>query len=211
MSCSTAKFKLKEANYFLEEIKSEEIQLDEDSLTFNLNAFIISANSVIEYVESDFIYVKVRPWIDWKKWIIKDDRNKILQNHEQSKALNNFREYYRKQRDELFKIPLVNYFRHKRNRIAHRRWDGIKMASWTEYPDGRKIINDIRLEQTYPLVKARNNPDYDIDMCTSEIPKEKQIELCTMLCQESGIPVLEEYIVHLQDFIKKFENKDFFN
>ena len=211
MSCSTAKFKLKEANYFLEKIKSEEISLDDDVLTFNLNAFVISANSVIEYVESDFVYVKIRPFINWRKWRKEKDRNEILQNHKQSKPLANFLKFYLKRREELLNIPLVNYFRYKRNKIAHHRWDGIKMASWTEHPDGRKIINDIKLESGFPLARAKSDPTYDIDLCTLEISREKQIELGTILVQESAIPILEEYIQHLQDFIKKFEGKDFFN
>ena len=211
MSCSTAKFKLKEANYFLEKIKSQEVQLDEDTLTFNLNAFVISANSVIEYVESDFVYVMIKPRINWREWRYKKPQNDILGNHEQSKALKNFRVFYLKQKKELLDIPLVNYFRYKRNKIAHRRWDGIKSASWTEDSDGKKTSSNIRLESGYLLDRASNDPTYDMDICTFEIPREKQIELCTILYQEYAIPILEEYIQHLQDFIKKFEGKDFFN
>ena len=54
LHCHTAKFKIAEAKYFLDRIKTDEIFQDDNLFSFHLNAFVNSSYSVVEYVHSDF-------------------------------------------------------------------------------------------------------------------------------------------------------------
>ncbi len=65
LHCHTAKFKIAEAKYFLDRIKTDEIFQDDNLFSFHLNAFVNSSYSVVEYVHSDFYFHKVKiGWIE---------------------------------------------------------------------------------------------------------------------------------------------------
>lgn len=210
--CQTAKFKVREAKHFLEKLQTNEIQKDEDLTTFYLNAFVTSASSVIDYVKSGFIYVKIKdPRINWKEWRNKDTRNEIINKHSQSKAITTFLMLYNNEKNNLLNIPLVNYFVYKRNKIIHQRWDGIKSTLSTEHPDGRVDIHKLTLESSYRLGLLEKVKDYDLDICYKHISKEQQKQLFTRLACDHAIPILEEFVTSLEEFIKKFEGKNFFN
>lgn len=209
--CQTAKFKVREARHFLEKLQTNEIQKDEDLITFYLNAFVISASSVIDYVKSGFISVKINPRINWKEWRNKDTRNEMINKHPQSKTITAFLILYNNEKNNLLNIPLVNYFVYKRNKIIHQRWDGIKSTSSTEHPDGHIDIHKLTLETSYKLRSLEKVKDYDLDICYKHIPKEQQKQLLTRLAYDHAIPILEEFVTLLEEFIKKFEGKNFFN
>jgi len=204
----TAKFKLKEAKYFVEQIKKN--WDDEDYVSFNLNAFTISACSVIDYVESDFILHKIRPRILGKDWFKEKTRKKILKTHPMSKIICDFIEFYEDQEDNLRNEPLPNYFINKRNTIVHERWEGPKMSSFTE-KDGIRTANSRRLEPGYLLDLASNKPDYQLNICEDRISRKKKLELLSHLVEDPMMDIIFEFIIRLEKFIEGFEKKDFFS
>ena len=77
LQCHTAKHNLVEAKFFLNLIKLKDIWNDEEHFSFYLNAFVLSANSVTEYVQSDFIFHTIRePRIKWRDYQDRETRKK---------------------------------------------------------------------------------------------------------------------------------------
>jgi len=211
LECHTSKYKLKEAKFFLEQLKLEENWNDDEKFSFYLNAFVLSATSIIEYVHSDFLYNTIAdPRIKWRDWENHDKRKQIISSHPQSKAIEKFLGYFSNERKKILDDTLVNYFLYKRNTITHIRWDGSKASSFTEFPDGTKTTNSRNLEAAYKIDLMIKKSEYDPDLFYDQITRENQLAMLKRLCSENLVDICEEYLSKLEKFIERFEGKNFF-
>lgn len=131
LTCDTARYKLKEARHWLDEMMRGENFNDDERFGWCLNAFCHAVISAIDYVHADFVFNKVTPRIDWKEFTRNGESGKkeIIKKHAEKQALTKFRGEFKNKKDILLKDPLVNYFYNKRQEIIHIRWSTDKWAS----------------------------------------------------------------------------------
>lgn len=211
--CHTSKYKLKEAEFFQNQLKDTSIWNDDEKFPFYLNAFVFSSGCVVDYVHADFIFNTIKPRIKWRDWENRDPkiRNRIIESHSQSNAIRNFLNYFKEQRNKLWDDPIVNYFLYKRNKITHIQWDSDKQATYTEKLDGSKNYDARYLEATYLLFLLESKPDYNLDLFYDKIPREVQIETIRRLSETSIDTILGEYVTKLRKFIELFDGRNFYS
>ena len=217
LQCHTAKFKHAEATYFLDEMKTDKIwNGHEDVFDFFLNTFVISANSIIDYIHSDFVLHTVRPFIDWQEWNKssrkKDGLKEFINKHPKKIALQRFRKKYSIELTLLMKNPIVNYFRIRRNEIIHNRWHGTQFASFTEYQDDRgRVINERHLENDLALqmYHTKGKP-ISTHYFSNVIEEADRVTTLQRLASEPMLDICKEYLGILFKFIRIFEGNNYF-
>jgi len=188
----------------------------EDVFDFFLNAFVVSSNSIIDYIRSDFVLHTVRPQIDWQEWHIasrkKDGLKEFINKHPKKIALQRFLKEYDKEVKNLMRNPIANYFRIRRNEIVHNRWNGTRFSSFTEYPDERgRVINERHLENDIPLqmYELKHKP-ISTYYFSKEIEGDDRVKTLGRLADEPMMDICKEYLEVLFKFIQIFEGKNFF-
>lgn len=216
LHCYTAKHKLREARYFFNKIQVPEIWNNDKSFDFHLNAFINSADMVIDYVHSDFLFHKIKdPRIKWQEWekIRKDNKTKkiFISKHPEKKAIEEFLRCFLDEREKLFRIPLVNYFHYKRNEISHNQWSSATFGSFEKKSNMKTAFTERKFEGSYKLFLIEKHGDEIIlDMFEDRISRKKQIDTLKMLCGTDVRLVCKNYLNELSKFIEKFDGKKFF-
>jgi len=217
LQCHTAKFKHAEAMYFLDEMRTDKIWHGHvDVFDFFLNTFVISANSIIDYVHSDFVLHTVRPYIDWQEWNKatrqKDGLKEFINNHPKKIALQRFLKQYNKEFALLMENPIVNYFRIRRNEIVHNRWHGTQFASFTEYTDERgRVVNERHLENDIQLqmYHTKNKP-ISTHYFSKVIQEADRVTALERLASEPMLDICKEHLEILFKFIGIFEGNNYF-
>ncbi len=210
LDCHTAKYKLDEAKFFFERLREVENEPNEFVFGSFLNAFIFSANSVIDYVHADFIFNTIwNPPIDWKDFQDREKKKFIIKNHPDKKAIEKFLSKYHNELDKFLRDPIVNYFRFKRNKITHIRWDGAKSGSFERKGNGEKVTKR-SLEPSVIYMLALDGKIRDLDLFYDVIPREEQLRTLERLCSEDLNSILKEYLDKLERFIQKFDGENFF-
>lgn len=214
--CYTAKHKLREARYFFNRIQVSEIWNNDRSFDFHLNAFINSADMVIDYIHSDFLFHKIKdPRIKWQKWekirINNKAKKEFISKHPNKKAIEEFLRFFLDEREKLFRIPLVNYFHYKRNEIAHNRWSSASFGAFEKKPKMKTQFTERKFEGSYKLfLIEKHGDDVQLDMFDDRISRKKQIDTLKILCSKDVRLVCKGYLSELSKFIKKFDGKNFF-
>lgn len=217
LQCHTAKFKHAEAMYFLDQMRTDKIWHGHvDIFDFFLNSFVVSANSIIDYVHSDFVLHTIRPLIDWQEWNNatrkKDGLKDFIYKHPKKIALQRFQKQHNKEIILLMKNPIVNYFRIRRNEIVHNRWHGTKFASFTEYADERdRVVNERHLENEIALQMYRTkNIPISTQYFSNIIQESDRDATLERLASEPMLDICKEYLEILFKFIGIFEGKNYF-
>lgn len=210
--CHTAKGKLKEARYFLKQLSVHEIWNNDDLFDYNLNAFVYASDAIIDYVHADFMYHKIKdPRINWCDYQDKNKKKTIKASHPQKEAIERFLGKFGKELGDLYNDPLVNYFKHKRNKITHIQWDGSKSASFTQESESSpRVITERKLEPSYIALMANDHSDYNLDLFESDITRDVQLSTLTRLVDESAMDLLNEYLTKMENFITKFDGVNFY-
>jgi len=212
LECQTAKYKLDEAKFFLEKLRGVENEPNEFVYGVYLNAFIYSANSVTDYVHADFIYNTINnPRIDWKDYQGREMKKEILEKHPDKIAIEKFRSKYFNELNKFLRDPIANYFRFKRNKITHVRWDATKSGKFVRKDGGDEIVTSRNLESSIMYAMAKDGKVSDLDLFDDKvIPWEEQLDAFRRLCSEDINSILDEFIVMLEKFIQKFDGQEFF-
>lgn len=210
LQCHTAKYKLEESQYFLKRMTDSEVWNSEILFDFYLNVFVTSSDSITEYVHADFMFHKIdNPRINWRDYQDKRRRKSIISQHPDSKAIEKFCSTYFNELDKLWRMPLVNYFRNKRNKITHMRWDASKSSTYTETQDGKRTYDSRHLEPSF--IAFTPSPEiFMADMFDDYITNGQRLALLGRLDSEQAIDICNEYLEELNNFITKFDGKDFF-
>lgn len=149
------------------------------------------------------------PRINWRDYQDRGRKKLIISQHPDSKAISKFCSTYYNELDKLWRIPLVNYFRNKRNKISHMKWDASKSSTYTETQDGKRTYDSRHLEPNYILYLP--NPEIvTADMFDNYIDANQRSSLIGRLANEQATDICNEYLVELNNFITKFDGKDFF-
>jgi len=213
LHCYTAKYKLTEARYFLNKFKDESIWNNDKSFSYHLNAFVNSADSVIDYVHSDFMIHKLR--IDWQKWnLVRNNdkkRGNFIDKHPKKIGIRRFRKQYKNEVEILLKNPIANYFHFKRNKILHIRWSATSFSSLTKLLGKPTKFTNRYLESTFLLGYKKQ---HGIN-ATYEMFDDRQIDRATQdaTLQKLAITdvriICKEFLELLKDFIDKFDGRNF--
>ena len=209
LECHTSKFKLSEAKYFLNRMNEPSIFQDNDIFDFYLNAFAFSTGMVIEYVHSDFIFHKVKPRIDWVEYEQqKQGRNlpNWLKSHQESNAIQKFMSTFENERNKFEEKPLANFFKFKRNKITHTSWSGHEFSTFSGSQTTERF-----LASTFKLdMRQQTGKNLPLDICDSRIPDVEQVKLLKHIAKTGATVICQEYVDLLDDFISKFDQKNFF-
>lgn len=208
MQCTNAKGKTKEAKYFLSILFVDENYKNDDLYNYNLNAFLTSTRSIIEYVVSDFLD-SVNPPIslnEWKK--TKGNRKlqkKIIRLHPQEGRIGKFFKFYD---DELIKLrsdPLVHYFWEIRNEAIHHRKISEKGMTVTSTNSKTKKASKMRtLEMPFSEEGLEIYPQYKIDY-NNKFSKEQILMLENDIRHIDAKIPLRKFFHKIIEFEYKFE------
>lgn len=215
LECYTARYKLKEARHWLEEMMKPENFNDDERFGWCLNSFCNAVISAIDYVHADFVFNKIIPRIDWKEFTRTNDndKNEIIKKHVECKALIKFRGEFKNKKDILLKDPLVNYFYNKRQEIFHIRWSADKWGARSG-EEGNWHYSHRGLESmggwSYIYDK---DPNALLPMFDNYIPVKEQKETLELLSdnQMDVRKIGTQLCDKIKDFIDKFEGKDYFS
>ncbi|MGI0026331.1 MAG: hypothetical protein ACREAD_00625 [Nitrosopumilaceae archaeon] len=215
LECYTARYKLKEARHWLDEMMKSENFNDDERFGWCLNAFCHAVISSIDYVHADFVFNKVTPRIEWKEFTRNNESGKkeITKIHPESQALTKFRGEFKNKKDILLKDPLVNYFYNKRQEIIHIRWNADKYASRSgagpQYHYQHRALEGMEpwayLHEKYP---TRSFPMFD-----DYIPVPEQMTTLQLL-SDTDMDVRDisnNLCDKVEEFINQFEGKDYFS
>lgn len=206
MLCTNAKGKTKEAKHFLDILTSDEVYKDDDLYSYNVNAFLASARSIIEYIVSDFLD-SVKPTISLNQWKktkgSRKRQKKITEKHPQKEKITEFFKFYDDAQTNLRSDPLVYYFLEVRNEMIHYRKISEKGMTVTSTNPKTKEFSKMRtLEIPFTEEGLEKYPQYKIDY-NNKFSKEQILRL------EQDIRHTDAKI-HLKKFFRKiieFENK----
>jgi hypothetical protein len=216
LHCYTARGKLREARYFLNQMYNPKIWNNDKSFEYCLNAFTSSADSVIAYVFSDFMFNTIKPrifWQDWEKARKNKDKKKFLiDGHSEKKAIRVFLQYFDQEEQKILKKPISNYFHHRRNKIVHILPRPTQFGFATKEKGRKTVFIRRHLESTF-LVDYKQSKGikatfdmFDDRLITNNI-QEKTLRKFDAIDVKS---ICKEYVSELDQFIKKFDKKNFF-
>jgi len=209
----TFKIKLREAEYFLDQLF---IHYKEDSEIpeYYLNAFVITCRSSLDYVIQDFL-VSLKIKIKTNDFKNNKKRIKQLLDHPNYDKIESFYQLYAKQYEKLMEDPLMSYFIQKRNNIAHKELDGNKMYLFKQEDGKSKEVYERRLEGTldYFLKKEKFEDVENIDELFRMAPYfknqfESQIEFEIAIRELDMKPFLKKYLQNCYDFANKFYDEN---
>ena len=209
LECYTAKFKISETEYFLNQMNNQPVFQNDDLFDFYLNAFSVSSSMVVEYVHSDFIFHNVKPRIDWVEYE-QQRAGRNLQNwlnsHTEKKAINKFMSAFNNEKTKLEKIPLANFFKFKRDKITHISWSGHEFSKFT----GNQTT-DRFLASTFKLdMRQQTRKKLPLDICDGRIQDSEQVTLLKHIASTPATKICEEYVDILKDFVAKFDKRNFY-
>lgn len=215
LECYTAKYKLKEAKHWLDEMMKPENFNDDERFGWCLNAFCHAVISAIDYVHADFVFNKVTPRIDWKSFTRTNEGGKkdIVSNHEEKKALTTFRREFKNKKDVLLRDPLVNYFYNKRQEIIHIKWSADKWGSFSEEGQNKQYTHRA-LESAEPWFYLLDKGSItSLPMFDDYIPLAEQRTTLSKLSDNSMDirRIGSELCQKVENFINCFEGKDYFS
>jgi len=206
LNCSTAKYKLKEAKYFLKKMQEPEIWNDDEQLGFYLNAFVFSASSVIHYVHADFMYhgFSGKNRIKWYEFENKDKRKGIIDKHPQKITIEKFRSKYTNELNKFLRNPIANYFKQKRNKITHIHWDADRWGSFTE-KNGITSYHERKFEGFASSYYKKTRGFIPLDLFDENVSENEKETTLDYLCSEDIRKVCQDYLNIVEEFIQKFD------
>jgi len=210
LQCHTAKYKLKEARYMLEKMKEPEIWNNDEIFGFYHNAFVSASTSVINYVHADFMYngFSYDQRIKWYVFEKRENKSGIIENHGEKHAIEKFRSQYTNELNKLLQNPLPNYFKQKRNGIAHVGWDSSKWGSFTE-KDGQRTTNERRFEGFASDYYKKTRGFIPLNLFDDKVSENDKENTLDYLCTEDLRNVCEKYLELLEEFIEKFDGIEY--
>jgi len=213
MKPKTFKTKLREAEYFLDQL-STHYGKDSEIPEYYLNAFVIACRSSLDYVIQDFL-ISLKIKMQTNDFKNNKKRSEQLSNHPNYEIIENFYRLYDEQYDKLLKDPLMSYFIQKRNNIAHKGLDGNKMYFFKQEDGKPKEVYERRLEVTldYFLKKEKFEGSENIDELFRMAPYFKdqfksQIEFEIAIRELDMKPFLKKYLQNCYDFANEFYNEN---
>ena len=210
LQCYTAKYKLKEAKYLLEKMKEPEIWNDHEIFGFYHNAFVYASTSVINYVHADFIYngFSYDQRIKWYVFEKRENRTGIIENHREKLAIEKFRRKFSNELDKFLRDPIGNYFKQKRNQIAHVHWNADKWTSSTE-ANGKRIVHARRFEGFSSGYYKKTKGFIPLDLFDNRVSESDKETTLNYLCEEDLRNVCSKYLELLEEFIIKFDGEEY--
>lgn len=187
-------------------MQESEIWNDSEQLSFHLNAFVFSASSVINYVHADFMYhgLTGKNRIKWYEFENKDKRKEIINKHPEKIIIEKFRGKYANELNKFFQNPIANYFKQKRNKITHIRWDADRWGSFTEKA-GVTTYSERRFEGFASNYYKQTRGFIPLDLFDENVSKNEKETTLDYLCSEDIRNVCQNYLDIIEEFIQKFD------
>ena len=220
LECHTAKHQLKQARKWLDELMKSEIFNDDEDFDRHIHAFCNTLVSSIDYVHADFVFHKIKEdqegkpkTIDWKKFTRgRVEQERIIEEHSEKDKIKKFRGEFKNKKENLLKIPLINYFYNKRQESTHIRWSGATYYSFEGEGEDKRILHRA-LEGNFWLLMYYDNKINSFPQFDKYITIEGQVEAMRMLTsndldiREIGNLACNE----IEKFIHMFDGKNFFS
>lgn len=208
MQCPNTQDKIREAKYFLDMLNSDEVYKNDELYSHNLNAYLTSARSIIDYILRDFLnsIIPIITVNELKKTKGSKKRLKaIMKNHPQKEKIEEFLEFYWNVEKVLHSDPLVNYFLEIRNEMIHHRKISEKGMTVTSTNPQTKEFSKMRtLELPFNDELLEMYPSAKIDY-PNKFSKEQILKLEQDIRHTDAKIHLNRFFKKITEFVSKFE------
>lgn len=206
MKFNTARYKIKAAKFFLQKIK-ESYNEEGYYVDFYLDAMLVSCRSVIDFMNSDFLY-HVEPKLTSREKRLIQKRHRMDQEHPQKDAVNNFLESiwqdFTKFKNETH---MRCYFFEKRNISTHSEPTVRGGGTFTKTPDGKTIFDKHCLESQLEVNMERTSGRELIDIGNCTLTGEQREKLLEQLSEEDMRSFLDSLVNDVENFVNDMEKK----